>query len=134
MVLYICLFSQWLQHSKLNSKILIVQISSNTFPSLNWVVKLSLNWGSVTYENHEVMHHQKNFFEHTILSVDSCRFCVSLITTYSYRWYPFFLVILSQISCFFCNQWKWLKSEIRKNFLHLDLMTRLSYRILQLEG
>ena len=81
---------------------------------------------------------EKNVFEHNILSIDSCRFCVSLIRIYSYRWYPFFLVILSQISCFFfcffCNQWKWLKFEIRKNFLHLDFMIRLPYRILQLEG
>ena len=81
---------------------------------------------------------EKNVFEHNILSIDSCRFCVSLIRIYSYRWYPFFLVILSQISCFFfvffCNRWKWLKFEIRKNFLHLDFMTRLPYRILQLEG
>ena len=44
---------------------------------------------------------EKNVFEHNILSIDSCRFCVSLIRIYSYRWYPFFLVILSQISCFF---------------------------------
>ena len=50
-------FSQWFQHFLTslpifwNSEIVIVLIPLYSFPSLNWVIKLSLNWATVPYMN-----------------------------------------------------------------------------------
>ena len=99
-----CYFSQWLQHflpSLLvlsNSNILIVLIPSYSFPSLNWVIKLTLNWATVPHieiakrcipENDLFGQHDYN-----IQFIDSFRFCVSLILLYNYHWHPFFFFFL----------------------------------------
>ena len=117
-----CYFSQWLQHflpSLLvlsNSNILIVLIPSYSFPSLNWVIKLTLNWATVPHieiakrcipENDLFGQHDYN-----IQFIDSFRFCVSLILLYNYHWHPFFFfffVTLSPLSYF--SHCKWLTFE-----------------------
>ena len=73
------------------------------FPSLNWVLKLSL--GTVSHV--EIMKRcttQNNLFgqqDHSIEFNDSFRFWVRFIPLYSYLWNPFFFVTLSQFPCFF---------------------------------
>ena len=75
------------------------------FPSLNWVLKLSL--GTVSHV--EIMKRcipENNLFgqqDHSIEFIDSFRFCLRLSPLYSYLWNPFFFVTLSQLPCFFCK-------------------------------
>ena len=82
-------FSQWSWHFFLTSalvfsmsKILIVPIPSYPFPSLNWVIRLLLTWGSLTYGNCEVMRILENDLfgqhDHSIELIDSFWFCNSL--------------------------------------------------------
>ena len=71
-----------------NSKILSVLILLCPLPSLNWAIKLSLNW--VTVSLFEIVRRripENNLigqFDHTVGFIDSFQFCVSLIALYSY--------------------------------------------------
>lgn len=60
------------------------------FTSLNWILKVWcwLNWGVLSGESRN--------HNHTIEVINSFRFCVSLVTLYSYLWYSFFFVVSSK--------------------------------------
>ena len=93
----VLLVSQWSQHFLTwflvfsNSKIWSLTLSLTllcSIPSLNWTIKLSLNWVTVSFleivmwstpENHLV-----GQLDHTVGFIDSFQFCVSLIALYSY--------------------------------------------------
>ena len=117
----------------LNSNVLNVLIPWYPFPSLNWVLKLSINWDTVSHA--EIVKQcipQNNLcgqHDHTNAFIDSFQFYVSLITLYSYLiWYQFFFVTLFslfQLLWFFCIHCKWLTFSDMKNVLHLT--TWLSY-------
>lgn len=60
------------------------------FTSLNWILKVwcRLNWGVLSGESRN--------HNHTIEVINSFRFCVSLVTLYSYLWYSFLFVTSSK--------------------------------------
>ena len=100
-------------------KNLIVLIRSYPFPSLNWIIKLSLNWEAVSYmEIAKRWINQKNIFWSTwryfgVLAHFDFVPVLTHYTVYSYLWYSFLFVTLSQFSCFFWIQCKWLTFEMR---------------------
>ena len=101
-----------------NSKILIVLILSYYSPAWNWVIKLSLNWDTVSHmEIVKWCINQKIIFMDNVtisLSIDS------FIELYSMQLlYPFVFVTFVQLSCSFSIQWKWLPFKLRNSFLYI---------------
>ena len=92
--------SQWSQHLTLllvftNSNLSVVLIHCYPFPSLCWVIKCHLNWDTVS--NLEIvadmMHSTKQSFGTWpyYWGFRLIRFCVSLITSYTYDTHYFLL-------------------------------------------
>ena len=115
-----CYFSQWLQHflpSLLvlsNSNILIVLIPSYSFPSLNWVIKLTLNWATVPHieiakrcipENDLFGQHDYNIqFIDSFGFVSVLSYCITTIDTHSF--FFFFLLLYLRFRIFLiANDW-----------------------------
>ena len=112
-----------------NSKILIVLILYYPFPLLNWVIKLPLNWGTVSH-----MGIQKTIFSDKMIILSSLltRFffrllaCGSLIPLYSLPvitiLFCYFIATLNVFSAFTTIDFQIIKIwERRKNLLELDI-------------
>ena len=86
-----------------NSKIIIVLILPYPFPSLIWVIKLSLSWGTVWHVEIVKRYLPQNYLfwqnEHTIEFIDFL-FCISTVVLhYIATWYSFMFF------CIHCIWW-----------------------------
>lgn len=94
-----------------NSNVLNALIPLYPSPSLNWVIKLPLDWGTVFHieiiKRRLPENNLLRKYDDSIKIIHLFRFCNSVITRYSCLWYPFF-VTLSKFYVFFCIRYKWL--------------------------
>ena len=104
-------------------------------PSLNWVIKFSLNRNTASYKKivKRWILQKMIYWVYWLILI-----CISLAIQYTCLWYPFFFCyFISIFMFFFCIHCKWLTVEVNKKSswswkknswqMKKDLLTRLPY-------